>query len=214
MNRPTRCVAATIACAAILAGCSRGSDGPAPGAGQFAATSTTTSTPPADGSTSSTVATPSTPDEFAQAEQDADPVIDTDADDWVSGTVDKLDLTDPEQTALGWGCALRSKPAGESSEAWVLRLAGPLTGRARTKLDTISSPADPSSRKARAIGAYRELDGEKVQRWRADCEVVTFAPGGKRVAYDSTTPVRVVLVNEGGKWLVDDFGWGGIDLAT
>lgn len=208
MYRTIRRAAAATVCAAILAGCSHGSDGPSPGAGQFAATSTTTTA--AGSPTSSTAVTPSTPQEFTQAEQDAD----VEEGDWVAGTVDKLDLTDPEQAALGWGCALRSKPAGESSEAWVLRLAGPLTDRARTKLDSISSPADPSSRKAKAIGAHNELDGEKAQRWRVDCEVVTFAPGGDRVAYDSTTPVRVVLVNEGGKWLVDDFGWGGIDLAT
>lgn len=210
MYRTIRRAAAATVCAAILAGCSHGSDGPSPGAGQFAATSTTTTTMTAGGSTSSTAVAPSTPEEFTQAEQDAD----VEEGDWVAGTVDKLDLTDPEQAALGWGCALRSKPAGESSEAWVLRLAGPLTDRARTKLDSISSPADPSTRKAKPIGAYSEVDGAKTQRWRVDCEVVTFAPGGDRVAYDSTTPVRVVLVNEGGKWLVDDFGWGGIDLAT
>jgi hypothetical protein len=212
MNRTIRCAAAAALCAVLVAGCSHGSDGSSPGAGQFTSRSSTTTTVAGPGSPTSTSAapSPSTPEEFSEAEQSNS----VDEGGWVTGAVDKLDLSDPEQAALGWGCALRSKPAGESSEAWALRLAGPLTARARTKLDSISSPADPSTRKAKPIGAYSEVDGAKTQRWRVDCEVVTFAPGGERVSYDSTTPVRVVLVNEGGRWLVDDFGWGGIDLAT
>lgn len=210
MNRTIRFAAAAALCAVVLAGCSRGSDGSGPGAGQFTSRSTTTAAEKGGSTSTSAAPSPSTPEEFSDAEQGNG----VDEGQWVTGAVDKLDLSDPEQAALGWGCALRSKPAGESSEAWVLRLAGPLTDRARTKLDSISSPADPSTRKAKAIGAFSEVDGPETQRWRVDCEVVTFAPGGERVSYDSTTPVRVVLVNEGGKWLVDDFGWGGIDLAT
>lgn len=206
-------IAASTILLVLAAGCSSGSDGAGPGAGQFSATSTTTTT--ADTSTSTAPSeNPETPEEFGAAEHAHDEDRLGEGPDWVDGSVQSLDQSDPRETALGWGCALRSKPADESSEAWSLRLSGPATSRARDKLASITSRAVPSTDKASIIGGYLEVESDDVQRWRVDCEVVTFAPGGERVAYDSTTPVRVVLVNEGGKWLVDDFGWGGIDLAT
>lgn len=205
-------LAASTVLLALAVSCSSGSDGGTPGAGQFSASSTTTT------STDTTTSTapseePKTPEEFGAAEHSHEEGRSGEGPDWVDGSVGSLDQSDPRATAVGWGCALRSKAAGESSEAWSLRLSGPATSKAREKLSSITSRAVPSTDEASIIGGYLEVESDDVQRWRVDCEVVTFAPGGERVSYDSTTPVRVVLVNEGGKWLVDDFGWGGIELA-
>ncbi len=134
--------------------------------------------------------------------------------DWVDGAVTGVDLSDPRATALGWGCALRSKPAGESSEAWALRLSPPATTKAREKLASITSRAVAATDRAAITGGYIEDESDGVQRWRVDCEVVTFGPAGDRIGYDSSTPVHVVLVESDGRWLVDDFGWAGIDLAA
>ena len=212
IRRPLTATLGIALALAVGVSCSNGGAEDPAGAGQFGATTTTedlASTTAAD-TTSTTVLDPETEDEFADLERDHDH-SDEDVV-WLDGNLGDIDRSDPESVASAWGCALRAKPAGEDSDAWLFRLAGPLTDGARAKLASLSSPADDNTQLSRLIGASVD-DEDSPQTWTVRCAAEIRDPQGDVIAVDSTTPVTVVLARSPEGWAVDDFAWGGIELG-